>query len=67
MNNPLPTDAVEMVREIRNRFYEETKHMTREEKMAHDRQRMEKSVAEFKKRTANLKPDYDRFPFLAKK
>jgi len=24
-------------------------------------------VAEFKKRTANLKPDYDRFPFLAPK
>jgi len=67
MDNDLPIDAVERVRAIRNRRYEETKHMTREEKTAHDRQRMEKSVAEFKERTANLKPDYDRFPFFAPK
>jgi hypothetical protein len=63
----LPIDAVERVRAIRNRRYEETKHMTHEEKRAYDKQRTEKSVAEFKQRTANLKPDYDRFPFLAPK
>ena len=67
MDNYLQDNVVDMVRAIRNRRYEETKHMTQEEKMAHDRQRMEKSVAAFKERTANLKPDYDRFPFLAKK
>ena len=67
MKNDLPTDAVEQIREIRNRFYEETKHMSCEEKQEHDRKRTEQSVAEFRKRMANLKPDYDRFPFLAKK
>ncbi len=67
MDNDLPTDAVEMVRAIRNRHYEETKHMTREEKREHDRARRDKSVAEFKALAANVKPDPSRFPFLAKK
>jgi len=43
MNNDLPHDAVERVRAIRNRNYEETKHMTREEKRAHDRKRYEEA------------------------
>ena len=66
MNNDLPHDAVERVREIRNRHYEETKSMTREEKQAYDRKRIDNSVAEFEKRMANIQPDYDRFPFLRK-
>ena len=47
LNDELPDDAVEMVRAIRDRHYEETKHMTREEKRAHDSARMAKSVAAF--------------------
>ena len=62
-NNELPDDAVEMVRAIRDRHYEETKHMTREEKREHDRQRYEKA----KEWLATGKPDYKRFPFIAKK
>ena len=64
---PLPIDAVERIRAIRDRHYEETKHMTREEREAHDWQRRDKSYAEFKERTKNAKPNYERFPFLAKK
>ena len=60
-------NVVEMVRKIRNRHYEETKHMTYEEKRAHDSARMAKAVASFEARLANAKPDYERFPFLAKK
>lgn len=67
MKNDLPKDAVERVRAIRNRHYEETRHMTREEKRDYDRNRIDKNVAEFKALMANVKPDYDRFPFLAKK
>jgi len=67
MDNDLPDDAVEMVRAIRDRRYEEMKHMTREEKRAHIHERMTKNVEKFKARMANAKPDYDRFPFLAKK
>ena len=62
-NSLLPTDAVEMVREIRNRHYEETKYMTREEKKVYD----QKDYDEFKALMAAAKPDYDRFPFLRKK
>ena len=61
---PLPIDAVERVRAIRDRRYEETKHMTREEKQAHDWQRINKSYAEFKELMANANPDPSRFPFL---
>ena len=64
---PLPIDAVERVRAIRDRRYEETKHMTREERDAYNRQRIDKSYAEFEERTKNAKPNYERFPFLAKK
>ena len=67
VDHDLPDDAVEMVRAIRDRHYEEMKHMTREEKCAHISARMAKSVAEFKVLMANAKPDYERFPFLAKK
>jgi len=66
-NNELPDDAVEMLRAIRDRRYEETKHMTREEKQAHDSARMAKNVAAFEARLANAKPDYERWPFLAPK
>ena len=34
----LPDDVVEMVREIRRRKYEATKHMTREEKWAYEQE-----------------------------
>ena len=64
---PLPIDAVERVRAIRDRHYEETKHMTREEREAHDWQRINKSVAAFEERIAKANPDPSRFPFLAKK
>ena len=67
MENDLPHDAVERVRAIRQRHYEETKHMTREEKKAHDDARIEKSVAEFTKLMKEVGPDYDRFPFLHRK
>jgi len=63
----LPHDAVERVRAIRDRHYEETKHMTCEEKRVHDSARMTKAVTEFKALMANAKPDYERFPFLAPK
>ncbi|MCL2743629.1 MAG: hypothetical protein FWE67_07245 [Planctomycetaceae bacterium] len=56
----LPHDAVERVREIRRRHYEETKHMTREEKRAYDSARMAKAVAEFKELAKVANPnDYD--------
>ena len=56
MQDELPKDAVEMVREIRNRKYEETKHMTREEKWAYE----QKGVDEFKKLMKEVNPsDYD--------
>ena len=66
MTNDLPHDAVERVRAIRNRHYEETVQMTRDEKRDYERKRIDKSVAEFDNRMANTKPDYDRFPFLRK-
>jgi len=59
----LPHDAVERVREIRRRHHEETKHMTREEMRAHNRKRYEEVTA----RMARVKPNPERFPFLAKK
>jgi len=65
MDNNLQEDnVVEMVREIRNRNYEATKHMTLEEKREHDQKRYEQAKASFVKRTANLKPDHERFPFF---
>ncbi|MCL2710623.1 MAG: hypothetical protein FWE95_07065 [Planctomycetaceae bacterium] len=67
MENKLPHDAVERVRAIRDRHYEEMKHMTREEKRAHIEARTAKGAAEFKALMANAKPDYERFPFLAPK
>jgi hypothetical protein len=63
MENDLPHDAVERVREIRNRHYEETKHMTREELRAHNQKRYEEAEKWF----ASVKPNPSRFPFLAKK
>ena len=63
MTNDLPINAVELVRAIRDRHYEETKDMTREEKRAHD----EKRCLEAEKWFASVKPNPARFPFLAKK
>ena len=63
MENDLPTDAVELVRAIRNRHYEETKHMTREEKRAYDEKRYEESEKWFE----SIKPNPSRFPFLSGK
>ena len=57
MIDDLPRDAVERVRAIRNRIYEETKHMTREEKRAYDHKRYE----EAKKRMANV--DHSKYDF----
>jgi len=63
MYDDLPNDAVERVRKIRNRHYEETKHMTHEEKRAYDR----KDYDEFKALMANVKPDPSSFPWLHEK
>jgi hypothetical protein len=63
MENDLPNDAVEMVRAIRTRHYEETKHMTREERRVHDK----KGYDDFKKLMKEVNPgDYD-FSWLRKK
>ena len=67
LHDELPHDAVERVRAIRDRHYEEMKHMTREKQRAHISARIAKGVAEFKELLANAKPDYERFPFIAKK
>ena len=42
MQNELPKDAVELIREIRNQKYEERKHMTREEIWACERESVER-------------------------
>jgi hypothetical protein len=63
MENDLEDNVVEMVRAIRNQHYEETKHMTREEKRIHDCKRYEEAENWF----ATIKPDPARFPFLAGK
>jgi len=63
MQNELPDDAVEMVREIRNRLYEERKHMSREEIWACE----QKSVDEFKQLMKEPKSgEYD-FTWLRRK
>ena len=63
MENDLPIDAVEMVREIRDRYYEATKHMTREEKRAFD----QKEYEEAKKYMASVDPSKYDFSWLPKK
>ena len=63
METEIQDNVVEMVRAIRKQHYEETKHMTIEEMWAYD----QKGIDEFKALMADAKPDYDRFPFLAKK
>jgi len=60
-------NVVEMVREIRNRHYEETKHMTYEEKRAHDSARMAKSVARFEALMKEVNPDDYDFSWLRRK
>ena len=67
MENDLPTDPVEMLRMIRDRHYEDTKHMTQDEKRVYDKKRIDTSNNEFEQRIASLQPDFDRFPFLSKK
>jgi len=63
MDNDLPDDAVDMVRAIRNRHYEETKHMTIEEMWAYD----QKGIDDFKKLMKEVNPaDYD-FSWLRRK
>jgi len=62
MENDLPTDAVEMVRAIRDRHYEETKHMTRDEKREHDQKRYEAA----KKSMASIDPSKYDFSWLPK-
>ena len=52
---PVPGfDSVRMKREIQARIYEETKHMTREEKREHTRQASEKFWADIERRRAKL-------------
>jgi len=63
MMNDLPHDAVERVRAIRDRLYEETKHMTPEEFREHNKKRYEEN----KEWMASIKPEPSRFPFIAKK
>jgi len=63
MEHETQDNVVEMVRAIRNQHYEDTKHMTREEKREHDQHRYEKA----KEWLASGKPNPERFPFLAKK
>ena len=63
MENDLPTDAVEMVRAIRDRYYEATKQMTREERRAYD----QKEYEEAKKYMASIDPSQYVFPWLPKK
>lgn len=63
MKDDLPHDAVERVRAIRDRLYEETKHMTYEEKRAYDKKKYEENKAWM----ASIKPDPSRFPFLPQK
>ena len=63
MQNELPNDAVEMIREIRNRNYEATKHMTREEKWAYE----QKKVDNMKKLMKEVNPDDYDFSWLRKK
>ena len=63
MENELQDNVVEMIREIRNQHYEETKHMTREEKRAYDDKRYEESEKWF----ASVKPNPERFAFLPQK
>ena len=63
MDNDLPDDAVEMVRAIRIRHYEETKHMTREERRAHD----QKNIDAFKKLMKEVNPDDYDFSWLRTK
>ncbi len=60
----IPTDdPVKMVRAIRDKHYEETKNMTREERDAY----YQKKVMSFENRKKQVDPaDYD-FPFLSKK
>lgn len=60
----IPTDdPVKMVRAIRDKRYEETKNMTREERSEYSR----KKVEEFKKQMEQVNPDDYDFPFLSKK
>ena len=63
MQNDLPNDAVEMIREIRNRKYEERKHMTREEIWACER----KSMDDLKRLAKEVNPDHYDFSWLRKK
>ncbi|MDR1963304.1 MAG: hypothetical protein LBQ50_05960 [Planctomycetaceae bacterium] len=54
----LPTDSVEMVRAIRQRHYEETKEMSREERREYYRKTTEKFISQWKQlipmRTSSL-------------
>ena len=63
MENDQPTDAVERVRVIRDRYYEETKLMSEEERWDYDKKRYEEARAWMDA----IKPDPSRFPFLAGK
>ena len=63
MTNDLPHDAVERVRAIRDRYYEETKLMSEEERWDFDKKRYEEARAWMD----TIKPDPLRFPFLAGK
>ena len=60
INSP---DPVEMVRAIREKIYEETKHMTQEERMAHTSQQ----AAECRRMMQEINPDDYDLSFLRKK
>jgi hypothetical protein len=63
MENEIQDNVVEMVREIRERHYEATKHMTHEEKRAYDDKRYE----EAKKRMASVDTSKYDFSWLHRK
>jgi hypothetical protein len=54
MENKKDFDAVAMVRKIRDEHYEETRHMTPEERLRHNRERGKKAQAEFEKLARKL-------------
>lgn len=64
MKHEIPTDEpMEMIRAIREKRYEETKHMTRKERSAYSQKKLDEAEEIRKK----INPDDYDFPFLHKK
>jgi hypothetical protein len=56
--------VLKAIREVRRQHYQETKHMTMQERMEHDQQRYEDVMAEHSK--MNVNDGQYTFPFLRK-